>query len=228
MKNRMFVLLAHTENIIKKKNFLWRLDVRFFFLNYICTQYWKYREVVSMLHRQNRKSFNAIVWHDSTLSAKFGYRSHSSNRIWCRFSKKMRNLLKNWKLLLSISWICGKWWVTAYCGVLMALLRIRFCCSHYNYTMAHVGRMATIPTFSVVNKGVGYGQGILGGYFMTIDDQVDVACEYIIQILTGRPVVTLPIKKERKCIKDGWAIFLSVRKCGFCVNFLLEKFVILQ
>ena len=76
--------------------------------------------------------------------------------------------------------------------------------TRYDYTMSRIGRMATIPTFSVVNKGVGYGQGILGGYFMTISDQVEEACEYITQILAGRPIATLPIKEGKKSYILDW------------------------
>ena len=76
--------------------------------------------------------------------------------------------------------------------------------TRYDFTMSRIGRMATIPTFSVVNKGVGYGQGILGGYFMTVDDQMREGCEYVARILKGRPVKTLPVKEGRKSFVLDW------------------------
>ena len=74
----------------------------------------------------------------------------------------------------------------------------------YDYTLARVGRMATIPTFTAVNKGVGYGQGILGGYFMTVKDQVGEGCDYVAQILKGRSVSALPIKEGRQSYVLDW------------------------
>lgn len=75
--------------------------------------------------------------------------------------------------------------------------------TRYDYTMSRMGRMATIPTFSAVNKGVGYGQGILGGYFMTIEEQIAEGCDYVAQVLNGRAISSLPVKEGQKsCILD--------------------------
>lgn len=76
--------------------------------------------------------------------------------------------------------------------------------TRYDYTMSRIGRMATIPTFSTVNKGVGYGQGILGGYFMTLEEQVREGCDYVAQILKGKAISSLPVKEGRKSYILDW------------------------
>lgn len=76
--------------------------------------------------------------------------------------------------------------------------------TRYDYTISRIGSMATIPTFSAVSKEFGYGQGILGGYFMTQEEIVEEACDYLAQILKGRTISSLPMKEGKKEAVLDW------------------------
>lgn len=76
--------------------------------------------------------------------------------------------------------------------------------TRYDYTISRIGGMATIPTFTAVSKEFGYGQGILGGYFMTQEDIVKEACAYVDQILEGKAVSSLPVKEGKKSSVLDW------------------------
>lgn len=76
--------------------------------------------------------------------------------------------------------------------------------TRYDYTISRIGSMATIPTFSAVSKEFGYGQGILGGYFMTQEEIIEEACDYLAQILKGRVVSSLPVKEGKKEAALDW------------------------
>lgn len=76
--------------------------------------------------------------------------------------------------------------------------------TRYDYSISRIGNMSTIPTFSAVSKEFGYGQGILGGYFMTQEEIVEEACDYIAQILKGSPVSALPVKEGQKSSVLDW------------------------
>ena len=76
--------------------------------------------------------------------------------------------------------------------------------TRYDYTISRIGNMATIPTFSAVGKEFGYGQGILGGHFMTQEEIAKEACDYITQIIKGKPVSALPVKEGLKSSVLDW------------------------
>lgn len=76
--------------------------------------------------------------------------------------------------------------------------------TRYDYSISRIGNMSTIPTFSAVSKEFGYGQGILGGHFMTQDKIVEEACDYLVQILKGSPVSVLAVKEGQKSSVLDW------------------------
>ncbi|MDD6209946.1 MAG: histidine kinase dimerization/phospho-acceptor domain-containing protein, partial [Bacteroidales bacterium] len=79
-----------------------------------------------------------------------------------------------------------------------------FLLTKYDYTIAQVGRLATVPTFSAVNKGFGCNLGILGGYFTTLAQQAEEACDYIAQIVKGKVISELPVKESSKEAVLDW------------------------
>lgn len=81
-----------------------------------------------------------------------------------------------------------------------------FLLAKYDYSTANVGRLATVPTFSAVNKGFTDRMDIIGGYFMTLEDQVDATCDYISRIMKGEKVADLPIKEVPKKYVVDWAV----------------------
>ncbi len=80
-----------------------------------------------------------------------------------------------------------------------------FLLTKYDYTIAQVGRLATVPTFSAVNKGFTYNQ-VLGGYFTTIEEQVEETCDYLYRIINGEKISKLPIKESKKNYVLDWAV----------------------
>lgn len=81
-----------------------------------------------------------------------------------------------------------------------------FLLTKYDYTIAKVGRLATVPTFSSVNRGFTYGQDILGGYFTPIEEQVEEACDYVSRIVRGEQPARLPIRETPKKFVVDWAV----------------------
>ena len=81
-----------------------------------------------------------------------------------------------------------------------------FLLTKYDYTIAKVGRLATVPTFSAVNRGFAYGQDILGGYFTPVEEQVEQACDYLSRIVRGEEAARLPIKETPKKYLADWAV----------------------
>lgn len=81
-----------------------------------------------------------------------------------------------------------------------------FLLTKYDYTIAKVGRLATVPTFSAVNKGFTFDQDILGGYFTPMEDQVEATCDYISRIVKGEKVSQLPIREVPKKYVLDWPV----------------------
>ena len=79
-----------------------------------------------------------------------------------------------------------------------------FLLSKYDYTSMRMGRIASIPTFSVINEGFGCNQGILGGYFTTQDIFVKEEAGYIAKILKGEKASNLPILQSSKKYVLDW------------------------
>ena len=81
-----------------------------------------------------------------------------------------------------------------------------FLLTKYDYTIVQVGRFATVPTFSAVNKGFMCNRDILGGYFTTMEEQIAETSDYIIRLTNGQDVSQLPIKESlKKCVVD-WLV----------------------
>lgn len=81
-----------------------------------------------------------------------------------------------------------------------------FLLSKYDYSTANIGRLATVPTFSAVNRGFSYHMDIIGGYFMTLEDQVSATCDYISRIIKGEKISNLPIKEVPKKYVLDWTV----------------------
>lgn len=81
-----------------------------------------------------------------------------------------------------------------------------FLLTKYDYTIAQVGRLATVPTFSATNKGFTYNQGILGGYFTPVEEQVKETCDYIKRIFSGESISQLPIKESSSQYLIDWEV----------------------
>ena len=81
-----------------------------------------------------------------------------------------------------------------------------FLITKYDYTIAKVGRLATIPTFSAINRGFAQNQDILGGYFTPIESQLEETCDYISKIVKGESITRLPIKESQKKYLLDWTV----------------------
>lgn len=100
-----------------------------------------------------------------------------------------------------------------------------FLLTKYDYTIAKVGRLATVPTFSAVNKGFTFDQDILGGYFTPIEDQVEETCSYISRIVKGEQISQLPIKEVPKKYVLDWAV---LKRWDISVEEVPEEFAIVN
>lgn len=74
----------------------------------------------------------------------------------------------------------------------------------YDYTVMRIGKMAVIPTFTVLNENFGYNRGVLGGHLTTLDIQVAEAAAYLARILQGETVSDLPVKQSAKKYVVDW------------------------
>lgn len=74
----------------------------------------------------------------------------------------------------------------------------------YDYTAIRIGRMAVIPTFTVIDEGFDYNQGILGGYITTTDIQAAEATALAARILKGEKISNIPISQSRKKHVVDW------------------------
>lgn len=74
----------------------------------------------------------------------------------------------------------------------------------YDYTTMRIGQLASIPTFTVVNEGFGYQQGMLGGYITTIGIQVKEEIGYACRLLKGESIDNLPIVESQKEYVLDW------------------------
>lgn len=74
----------------------------------------------------------------------------------------------------------------------------------YDFTAIRIGKMATIPTFTVINESFSYNQGVLGGYITTLDIQVNEAADYVIRLLRGASISSLPLRKSEKKHVVDW------------------------
>lgn len=74
----------------------------------------------------------------------------------------------------------------------------------YDFTTMRIGKMAAIPTFTVINESFNYNQGVLGGYITTLDIQVEEAVGYSARILKGEDIASLPIRKSAKKYVIDW------------------------
>ena len=81
-----------------------------------------------------------------------------------------------------------------------------FLLTKYDFTVAKVGRLATVPTFSAVNKGFTYNQDILGGYFTPAEEQMEEATDYIARLVHGESIAQLPLKETPKKYQVDWAV----------------------
>lgn len=79
-----------------------------------------------------------------------------------------------------------------------------FVMTKYDYTTMRIGRIAAIPTFSVISEGFGYNHGILGGYFTTIETQAKEGSHYLARILKGESPAELPIIESAKTYTIDW------------------------
>ena len=68
----------------------------------------------------------------------------------------------------------------------------------YDFTSIRIGRMAAIPTFTVINEGFDYNQGVLGGYFSSIDIQAEEGAQLAARILKGEKASSIPVQQSRK------------------------------
>lgn len=74
----------------------------------------------------------------------------------------------------------------------------------YDFITMRLGQLAAIPSFSVINEGVGYNNGILGGYFTTPEIQAEEQVAYAARIFKGESIKELPITQSRKKYVLDW------------------------
>lgn len=74
----------------------------------------------------------------------------------------------------------------------------------YDYTTMRIGRISDVPTFSVINEGFDYNQGILGGYITTLDIQAAEGATCIARILKGEKASQIPIVQSSKKYVIDW------------------------
>lgn len=100
-----------------------------------------------------------------------------------------------------------------------------FLIARYDYSTANVGRLATVPTFSAVNKGFTYNQDILGGYFTPLADQIKATSDYLYRIIEGEKIAQLPPKELPKKYVVDWAV---LDRWGITVNQVPKEFEIVN
>ena len=77
--------------------------------------------------------------------------------------------------------------------------------SKRDFSSKRLGLYADAPTFTVVNEGFGFKEGIIGGYITSYETQIKESVNIVTQILKGCNVENIPIKRSPKEYILDWA-----------------------
>lgn len=95
----------------------------------------------------------------------------------------------------------------------------------YDFRIIGIGRMASIPTLSAINEGLGVGRGILGGYVSTQQAITQDAANYIVRLLQGEQIENLPIITSAKEYIIDWE---EMQHWGIPIETLPEKYTVIN
>lgn len=73
-----------------------------------------------------------------------------------------------------------------------------------DFNVLTVGRLANVPNFTVINNGFNDNRGITGGYFTTLQMQVECVAKTATRILKGTSPSSIPIKESPKAYAFDW------------------------
>lgn len=76
--------------------------------------------------------------------------------------------------------------------------------SSRSFTSIRIGTFTNNPTMTVINKGFGRGEGILGGYFTPLNTQIRLGVQTVTEILKGKNVQDIPITESPKEYLMDW------------------------
>lgn len=65
-----------------------------------------------------------------------------------------------------------------------------------DFRVLNTSKYSSKPSFSVINKDVGYTAGLVGGYITSLDTQINESVHQAAQILDGKPVNSFPTLSE--------------------------------
>ena len=73
-----------------------------------------------------------------------------------------------------------------------------------DFDVLTIGRLANVPTFTVINTGFNGNRGITGGYFTTLQQQTEIVAEMARRILSGVSPQDIPITQSPKVYAFDW------------------------
>lgn len=76
--------------------------------------------------------------------------------------------------------------------------------SKRDFTSKRIGLFADNPTLTVINEGFGQGEGLLGGYLTSQEDEIKLSIKETADILNGKDIGNMSIKKTPKKFVLDW------------------------
>lgn len=76
--------------------------------------------------------------------------------------------------------------------------------SKRDFTSQRLGLLASSPTCSIINEGFGYGEGILGGFITSQEEQYRSSVKAAADILKGKTIDEIPITQSAKEYIVDW------------------------
>ncbi|RHJ86536.1 two-component sensor histidine kinase [Parabacteroides sp. AM08-6] len=73
-----------------------------------------------------------------------------------------------------------------------------------DFNVLTIGRLANVPTFTVINNGFNDNRGITGGYFTTLQIQANEVSSIVERIIKGTQVSKIPITQSPKVYAFDW------------------------
>lgn len=74
-----------------------------------------------------------------------------------------------------------------------------------DFNVLTIGRLANVPNFTVINNGFNDHKGVTGGYFTTLDIQVNEVADAVSKVLKGTSIYEIPpIRESKKTYAFDW------------------------
>ena len=73
-----------------------------------------------------------------------------------------------------------------------------------DFASKRMGLYADAPTFTLVNEGFGFKEGILGGYITSYNTQISESVNIVSKVLSGTDIKDIPIRKSSKEFMIDW------------------------